>query len=76
MDALIDLTVRAAGAVFLNRFGMGLILVLMALYGVGSGWPGWGAGLCGVLGLTVWGASLWSVWRNRRRPSVLPEKNG
>ncbi|THF70906.1 hypothetical protein E7T06_04930 [Deinococcus sp. Arct2-2] len=72
MDALIDLTLRALGAVFLNRFGLGFLLVLLALYGVGSDWPGWGTGLCGALGLSVWVVSLWFGWRDSQRPSGLP----
>ncbi|MDB5045700.1 MAG: hypothetical protein JWQ08_1750 [Deinococcus sp.] len=70
MDALIELTFRALAAVLLNRFGLGLLLVLLALYAAGSGWPAWLAGLSAALGLLVWAAGIWQLWQERR-PSGL-----
>ncbi|GGK95703.1 hypothetical protein [Deinococcus radiotolerans] len=39
MDALIDLTVRALLLALLHPLPRTLLLLLGALYGVGSGWP-------------------------------------
>lgn len=66
MDALIDLSLRAVFLALLHPFTRGLLLVLVALYGAGSGWPGWAAGLCGVLGVGFWLAPLWGLWRGAR----------
>ncbi|GBF06767.1 hypothetical protein DAERI_100130 [Deinococcus aerius] len=67
MDALIDLSLRAVFLALLHPFTRGLLFVLVALYGAGSGWPGWVSGLCGGLGVGFWLAPLWGLWRDRRR---------
>ena len=67
MDALIDLSLRAALLILLHPLSRGLFFVLAAMYGAGSGWPGWAVGLCGALGVGSWLAPLWALWRDRVR---------
>ncbi|WP_264778353.1 hypothetical protein [Deinococcus aetherius] len=67
MDVLIDLGLRAVFLALTWPLTRGLLFILVALYGVGDGWPGWLSGLCGVLGLAFWAAALWRWWRDRTR---------
>lgn len=66
MDALINLSLQAALLVLAYPFTRGLLFVLVALYGVGSGWPDGVSGLCGALGLGCWVEPLWRRWQDRR----------
>ncbi|SMB97631.1 hypothetical protein [Deinococcus hopiensis] len=67
MDALIDLCLRAVLLALAHPFTRGLLLVLVALYGAGSGWPAWAPGLCTTVGLSSWALPLWRLWQERRR---------
>lgn len=67
MDALIDLSLRAVFLALTHSFTRGLLLVLVALYGAGSGWPEWASWLCGTVGLGSWALPLWRRWQERHR---------
>jgi hypothetical protein len=59
MDVLIELSLRAVLLLLCHPLPRGLVFTLAALYGVGSGWPGWVCMLCGLLGVGVWLVPLW-----------------
>ena len=58
MDALIDLTFRAVALLLALPLTRGLLLLMLALYGVGSGWPAWAASLVAAAALVSWLAPL------------------
>ncbi|THF87826.1 hypothetical protein E7T09_00880 [Deinococcus sp. KSM4-11] len=69
MDVLIDLGLRALLLVLLHPLPRGLLLVLVALYGVGCGWSVWAVAGCALLSLAglVWSLAGWVDARARRR---------
>lgn len=70
MDALIEVCIRVFGYVLLNFFGVGLVCLLTALYGAGSGWPGFANGALALAWAACWFVSVRGrvrLWREDAR---------
>lgn len=79
MNALIDLSLRSVFLALAHPFTRGLVFVLVALYGAGSGWPGWLSRICGMLGRSPVSSVAGQApglrsrrGRRERRPRFLP----
>lgn len=64
LDALITLAVWLLGPLFVSASGLGLLCLLTALYGVGSGWPLIVPALLLAACTGLWLRSLRGAWRN------------